>query len=104
MIAILLLDVVTITALIASIAVYLSWFLPFKNSKGKTISVRITERSVCSLMYGVIESKDSKKVVRIRFVSKTFVCYVPIFEIGDYVECFVREQDLENPKVVVLYR
>lgn len=55
-------------------------------------------------MYGVIESKDSNKRVKIRFVARRMVNYFSIYEIGDYVECFVREQDLENPKVVVLYR
>lgn len=104
MIVFFILDIVTITALITSIAVYLNWFLPFRNSSGKTVSVRITERSIGSLMYGVIESKDSNRRVKIRFVARTLINYFPIYEIGDYVECFVREQDLEDPKVVVLYR
>lgn len=104
MIVFFILDIVTITALITSIDVYLNWFLPFRNSSGKTVSVRITERSIGSLMYGVIESKDSNRRVKIRFVARTLINYFPIYEIGDYVECFVREQDLEDPKVVVLYR
>lgn len=104
MIVFFILDIVTITALITSIAVYLNWFLPFRSSSGKTVSVRITERSIGSLMYGVIESKDSNRRVKIRFVARTLINYFPIYEIVDYVECFVREQDLEDPKVVVLYR
>ena len=69
------------------------------------LTVKITERSIGSIMYGTIESKNfDNRVVRIRFVSRRFIDYFAFYEIGDYVDCFIREKDLSNPKFVVLYR
>lgn len=99
------LDVISAIVFLTSIAIYLYWFLPFKNADGEIITVKITERSIGSIMYGTIESKSfDNRVVRIRFVSRSFVNYFAFYEIGDYVDCFIREKDLSNPKFVVLYR
>lgn len=99
------LDVISAIVFLTSIAIYLYWFLPFKNADGEIITVKITERSIGSIMYGTIESKNfDNRVVRIRFVSRSFVNYFAFYEIGDYVDCFIREKDLSNPKFVVLYR
>lgn len=104
------LDVISAIGFLISIAIYLYWlylywFLPFKNADGEIITVKITERSIGSIMYGTIESKNfDNRVVRIRFVSRRFIDYFAFYEIGDYVDCFIREKDLSNPKFVVLYR
>ena len=56
-------------------------------------------------MYGTIESNEfNNTIVKIRFVSRCFIDYFAFYEIGDYVDCFIREKDLSNPKFVVLYR
>lgn len=99
------LDVISAIGLIFSIAIYLYWFLPFKNADGEIIIVKITERSIGEIMYGTIESKNfDNRIVKIRFVSRRFIDYFALYKIGDYVECFIREKDLSNPKVVVLYK
>jgi len=89
---------------IASLIIYLYMFLPFIHSKGKLIRVEILERSIGNVMYGKIESDNGNTKVKIRFVSRIFSNYFASYQVGDYAECFVREQDLSNPKIVVLYR
>ena len=99
------LDVISAIGFLISIAIYLYWFLPFKNADGEIITVKIIEKSIGSIMYGTIESKNfDNRVVRIRFVSRRFIDYFALYKVGDYVECFIREKDLSNPKFVVLYR
>ena len=99
-----LIDVLFAIGFIASLIIYLYRFLPFINSKGKLIHVKILERSIGSVMYGKIETDNLNKKVRIRFVSRIFSKYFTSYQVGDYAECFVREQDLSDPKIVVLYR
>jgi len=104
-IILIILDAIFALCFIISLIIYLYLFLPFKNAYGEIITVKITERSIGSIMYGTIESKNfDNRVVRIRFVSRSFVNYFAFYEIGDYVDCFIREKDLSNPKFVVLYR
>lgn len=104
-IILIILDAIFALCFIISLIIYLYLFLPFKNADGEIITVKITERSIGSIMYGTIESKNfDNRVVRIRFVSRSFVNYFAFYEIGDYVDCFIREKDLSNPKFVVLYR
>lgn len=99
------LDVISAIGFLISIAIYLYWFLPFKNADGEIIIIKITEKTIGDIMYGTIESKNfDNRVVRIRFVSRRFIDYFPFYKIGDYVERFIREKDLSNPKVVVLYK
>lgn len=99
------LDVISAIGFLISIAIYLYWFLPFKNADGKIITVKITERSIGSIMYGTIESNEfNNTIVKIKFVSTRYIHFFPFYKIGDYVECFIREKDLSNPKVVVLYK
>lgn len=99
------LDVISAIGFLISIAIYLYLFLPFKNADGEIIIIKITEKTIGDIMYGTIESKNfDNRVVRIRFVSRRFIDYFPFYKIGDYVECFIREKDLSNPKVVVLYK
>ena len=103
-IILIILDAIFALCFIISLIIYLYLFLPFKNAYGEIITVKITERSIGSIMYGTIESKNfDNRVVRIRFVSRSFVNYFAFYEIGDYVDCFIREKDLSNPKFVVLY-
>ncbi len=97
-------DLLLAICFIASLIIYLYRFLPFINSKGKLIRVKILERSICSVMYGKIETDSLNKKVRIRFVSRIFTNYFASYQVGDYVECFVREKDLSDPNIVVLYR
>lgn len=99
-----LIDALCAICFIASLIIYLYRFLPFINSKGKLIRVKILERSIGSVMYGKIETDNLNKKVRIRFVSRIFSNYFASYQVGDYAECFVREQDLSDPKIVVLYR
>ena len=99
-----LIDVLFAICFIASLIIYLYRFLPFINSKGKLIHVKIIERSIGSVMYGKIETDNLNKKVKIRFVSRIFSKYFTLYQVGDYAECFVREQDLSDPKIVVLYR
>ncbi len=104
-IILIILDAIFALCFIISLIIYLYLFLPFKNADGEIITVKITERSIGSIMYGTIESKNfDNRVVRIRFVSRRFIDYFAFYEIGDYVDCFIREKDLSNPKFVVLYR
>ena len=99
------LDVISAIVFLTSIAIYLYWFLPFKNADGEIITVKITERSIGSIMYCTIESNEfNNTIVKIRFVSTRYIHFFPFYKIGDYVECFIREKDLSNPKVVVLYK
>lgn len=99
------LDVISAIVFLTSIAIYLYWFLPFKNADGEIITVKITERSIGSIMYCTIESNEfNNTIVKIRFVSTHYIHFFPFYKIGDYVECFIREKDLSNPKVVVLYK
>lgn len=99
------LDVICVIVFLISIAIYLHWFLPFKNADGKIITVKIRERTIMDIMYGTIESNEFNNTsVKIRFVSRLFVNHFSLYKVGDYVNCFVREKDLSNPKVVVLYR
>lgn len=97
-------DVLFAICFIASLIIYLYRFLPFINSKGELIRVKILERSIGSVMYGKIEKDSLNKKVKIRFVSRSFVNYFASYQVGDYAECFVREQDFSDPKIVVLYR
>lgn len=97
-------DVLFAICFIASLIIYLYMFLPFIHSKGKLIRVEILERSIGSVMYGKIESDNGNTKVKIRFISRIFSNYFASYQVGDYAECFVREQDLSNPKIVVLYR
>lgn len=99
------LDVISAIGFLISIAIYLYWFLPFKNADGEIITVKITKRSIGSIMYGTIESNEfNNTIVKIKFVSTRYIHFFPFYKIGDYVECFIREKDLSNPKVVVLYK
>lgn len=97
-------DVLFAICFIASLIIILYKFSPFIHSKGKLIRVEIVERAPFNVMYGKIESDNENTKVRIRFVSRIFSNYFASYQVGDYAECFVREQDLSNPKIVVLYR
>ena len=56
-------------------------------------------------MYCTIESNEfNNTIVKIRFESTRYIHFFPFYKISDYVECFIREKDLSNPKVVVLYK
>mgnify|MGYP000924326486 FL=1 len=99
------LDVISAIVFLTSIAIYLYWFLPFKNADGEIITVKITEKTIGDIMYCTIESNEfNNTIVKIRFVSTRYIHFFPFYKIGDYVECFIREKDLSNPKVVVLYK
>ena len=99
------LDVISAIVFLTSIAIYLYWFLPFKNADGEIIIIKITEKTIVDIMYCTIESNEfNNTIVKIRFVSRRFIDYFAFYEIGDYVDCFIREKDLSNPKFVVLYR
>lgn len=99
------LDVISAIGFLISIAIYLYWFLPFKNADGEIIIIKITEKTIGDIMYCTIESNEfNNTIVKIRFVSTRYIHVFPFYKIGDYVECFIREKDLSNPKVVVLYK
>ena len=99
------LDVISAIGFLISIAIYLYWFLPFKNADGEIIIIKITEKTIGDIMYCTIESNEfNNTIVKIRFVSTRYIHFFPFYKIGDYVECFIREKDLSNPKVVVLYK
>lgn len=99
------LDVISAIVFLISIAIYLYWFLPFKNADGEIIIIKITEKTIGDIMYCTIESNEfNNTIVKIRFVSTRYIHFFPFYKIGDYVECFIREKDLSNPKVVVLYK
>lgn len=99
------LDVISAIVFLTSIAIYLYWFLPFKNADGEIITVKITEKTIGDIMYCTIESNEfNNTIVKIRFISTRYIHFFPFYKIGDYVECFIREKDLSNPKVVVLYK
>lgn len=88
---------------IVKIITYIYLFLPFRNSIGKIVIVKITERSIFETMHGTIESENTDNTVKIIFRSRGSDFFKD-YDIGDYAECFIREKDLSNPKVVVLYR
>lgn len=99
------LDVISAIGFLISIAIYLYWFLPFKNADGEIIIIKITEKTIGDIMYCTIESNEfNNTIVKIRFVSTRYIHFFSFYKIGDYVECFIREKDLSNPKVVVLYK
>ena len=97
------LDVISAIGFLISIAIY--WFLPFKNADGEIIIIKITEKTIGDIMYCTIESNEfNNTIVKIRFESTRYIHFFPFYKISDYVECFIREKDLSNPKVVVLYK
>lgn len=97
------LDVISAIGFLISIAIYLYWFLPFKNADGEIIIIKITEKTIGDIMYCTIESNEfNNTIVKIRFVSTRYIHFFPFYKIVDYVERFIREKDLSNPKVVVL--
>lgn len=99
------LDVISAIGFLISIAIYLYWFLPFKNADGEIIIIKITEKTIGDIIYCTIESNEfNNTIVKIRFVSTRYIHFFPFYKIGDYVERFNREKDLSNPKVVVLYK
>lgn len=99
------LNVISAIGFLISIAIYLYWFLPFKNADGEIIIIKITEKTIGDIMYCTIESNEfNNTIVKIRFVSTRYIHFFLFYKIGDYVECFIREKDLSNPKVVVLYK
>lgn len=99
------LDVISAIGFLISIAIYLYWFLPFKNADGEIIIIKITEKTIGDIIYCTIESNEfNNTIVKIRFVSTRYIHFFPFYKIGDYVERFIREKDLSNPKVVVLYK
>lgn len=97
-------DIIFALIFIVTLSIYLYLFLPFKNSNGKVVFVRITERTIFDVMYGEIATEKSYNRVKIIFASRHFIDYFILYGVGDYVRCFVKEQDLANPKCVVLYK
>ena len=70
---------------------------------GKIVTIKITERSIFATMHGIIETEKGNDEVKVIFMSGGFKFFSD-FNVGDYVDCFIREKDLSNPKFVVLYR
>ncbi len=91
-----------ILIMIITLSIFSYKFLPFINSKGKKITVRITQREI-SAMYGEIEKEDINQRVKIRFVNNVFIDCFKFYREGDYISCFIKEEDFDNPKVVVFY-
>lgn len=85
------------------IIIFLYSFLPFKNTNGKIVIVKITERSIFATMHGTIETEKVDKVVKVIVMSGGFK-FLNNYNVGDYIECFIKEKDLSNPKKVVLYK
>lgn len=83
--------------------IFLYSFLPFKNTNGKIVIVKITERSIFATMHGTIETEKVDKVVKVIVMSGGFK-FLNDYNVGDYIECFIKEKDLSNPKKVVLYK
>ena len=67
------------------------------------MTIKITERSIFATMHGIIETEKGNDEVKVIFMSGGFKFFSD-FNVGDYVDCFIREKDLSNPKFVVLYR
>lgn len=67
------------------------------------MTIKITERSIFATMHGIIETEKGANEVKVIFMSGGFK-FLSNYNIGDYVDCFIREKDLSNPKFVVLYR
>lgn len=88
---------------VGKLAYYLFFLLPFKNSKGKIVTIKITKRSIFDTMNGIIETEKGANQVKVIFMSYRFQ-FLNDFKIGDHANCFIREKDLSNPKFVVLYR
>lgn len=88
---------------IGKLASYLYLLLPFKNSKGEIITVEVTERSMFATMHGVVKTKNGNKEVKVILMSGG-IKFLSDYNVGDYVDCFIREKDLSNPKYVVLYK
>lgn len=74
-----------------------------KNTNGKIVTIKITERNIFATMHGIIETEKGNDEVKVIFMSGGFNFFSD-FNVGDYVDCFIREKDLSNPKFVVLYR
>lgn len=88
---------------IGKLSYFLYSFLPFKNTNGKIVIVKITERSIFATMHGTIETEKVDKVVKVIVMSGGFK-FLNDYNVGDYIECFIKEKDLSNPKKVVLYK
>lgn len=88
---------------IGKLASYLYLLLPFKNSYGKIVTIKITERSIFGTMHGIIKTEKGIDEVKIIFMSGGFK-FLSDYNEGDYVDCFIKEKDLSNPKFVVLYK
>lgn len=103
-IALIVLDIICAISFLGSSTIYLCRFLPFKNADGEIVTVKITKRNFFSTMHGEILTINSNNIVKIRFVSRTFINYFAAYNIGDCVDCFIKKKDLSNPKTVILYR
>ena len=78
------LDVISAIGFLISIAIYLYWFLPFKNADGEIIIIKITEKTIGDIMYCTIESNEfNNTIVKIRFVSTRYIHFFPFYKIGD---------------------
>ena len=68
------LDVISAIGFLISIAIYLYWFLPFKNADGEIIIIKITEKTIGDIMYCTIETNEfNNTIVKIRFVSTRYI-------------------------------
>ena len=96
-------DILIALFCVGKLASYLYLLLPFKNTNGKIVTIKITERNIFATMHGIIETEKGANEVKVIFMSGGFK-FLSNYNIGDYVDCFIREKDLSNPKFVVLYR
>ena len=96
-------DILIALFCVGKLASYLYLLLPFKNTNGKIVTIKITERNIFATMHGIIETEKGNDEVKVIFMSGGFKFFSD-FNVGDYVDCFIREKDLSNPKFVVLYR
>lgn len=99
------LDILIVIVISTSIGIYINLFSKFISSKGKIIYIKIIERTLHSVMYGEYDLGSSKtKTVKIKLISRSFVDYFASYKVGEYAPCFVRKQDLKDPKIVILYK
>lgn len=77
--------------------------LPFFKKEGQVMKVKIRERTYLGGMYGEAEIEGENVPVKIHF-SSIGQSHFYLYSDGEYVRCFVKNEDLPKPRAVVMYK
>ena len=96
-------DLIILLALIYTIAYPLIRFRKFFNKEGYLVDVTIKDKEPFGQMFGTLKINENEYYVKIIFISRGIRDYWYRYNYLDTCTCFIKESDLDNPKVVVLF-